>query len=107
MMTALSSYSKWTEPQDHAALFITLTTPSKVHRCGASGTRNPNYDGVSLAAAQQYLNGAWQVIRAQLSREDIKYYGLRVAEPDKNGIPHWHLLTFVQAPHYKRFCETL
>jgi hypothetical protein len=107
MMTALSGYSKWAESQDHAALFITLTTPSRMHRCGTSSTRNPSYDGVSPAAAQQYLNEVWRRIRAQLSREDIKFYGLRVAEPHHDGTPHWHLLTFVQAPHYKRFCEIL
>jgi hypothetical protein len=78
-----------------------------MHRCRASGTRNPKYDGVSPVAAQWYLNEVWRRVRAQLNREDIKIYGLRVAEPHHESTPHWHLLTFVQAPHYKRFCETL
>jgi len=64
MMTALSGYSKWAESQDHAALFITLTTPSRMHRSGTSSTRNPNYDGVSPVAAQQYLNEVWLRVRA-------------------------------------------
>ncbi len=90
----------------HDGVFITLTTPSRFHRMQQIRHKvtgkllkvipNPNYDDSSPEAAQAYLVNVWARIQAKFSREDIKPYGFRIAEPHHDGTPHWHFLLFVK-----------
>ncbi|WP_235869867.1 replication endonuclease [Veronia nyctiphanis] len=85
----------------HTATFLTFTCPSKYHRSYATtGDENPKWGGYTPAEAQAYLNDIWKLIRARLQREDVRFYGFRVVEPQHDGTPHWHLLLFVQPSHY-------
>lgn len=77
-------------------LFLTLTTPSKYHNSYKKGGFIDHWNGASPREAQAYLNNVWQRIRAKLSREDIRWFGVRVAEPHHDGTPHWHLLIWVK-----------
>ncbi|MGR5360386.1 replication endonuclease [Vibrio mediterranei] len=77
-------------------LFLTLTTPSKYHNSYKKGGFIGHWNGASPRDAQSYLNSVWQRIRAKLGREEIRWFGVRVAEPHHDGTPHWHLLIWVK-----------
>ncbi|VTN10959.1 Bacteriophage replication gene A protein (GPA) [Raoultella terrigena] len=75
--------------------FYTLTAPSKYHATTKAGYRNSKWNGASPADTQSYLTGLWARIRAKLHREEIRIFGIRVAEPHHDGTPHWHMLMFM------------
>ncbi|MEZ9776398.1 replication endonuclease [Vibrio sp. 10N.261.54.A5] len=77
-------------------LFLTLTTPSKYHNSYKKGGFIGHWNGASPRDAQSYLNNVWQRIRAKLGRDEIRWFGVRVAEPHHDGTPHWHLLIWVK-----------
>ncbi|XNK09014.1 replication endonuclease [Haemophilus influenzae] len=95
MMVRLRGLEEWAEENNNEALFLTLTAPSSFH----AGNGNKKWSGVNPRDTQNYLNKVWQKFRALLSKCDIKFYGMRVAEPHKDGTPHWHALLYVQAEH--------
>lgn len=98
LMVRIRGFEEVAQYCQHVAVFVTLTTPSRMHATNATGIPNSAYDGSSVNDAQDYLNHVWQLCRAKLDREQIKPYGFRVVEPHHDGTPHWHLLMFM-APH--------
>lgn len=109
LMTRMAGYEDIAKELNHKALFVTITCPSRFHNTYAkSGDRNPKWDGSTPYEAQQYLNDMWALIRADLNRKDIKLYGFRIAEPQHDGTPHWHMLIFLeqhQANEFKNVIE--
>ena len=82
------------ELHQHAAVFVTLTCPSRFHAHGQGG-RNANHTRESVLEGQRYLCTLWARARAKFKRDQVFYYGFRIAEPHHDGTPHWHLLLFV------------
>lgn len=95
MMVRLRGLEEWAEENNNEALFLTLTAPSSFH----AGHGNKKWSGVNPRDTQNYLNKVWQQFRALLAKRNIKFYGMRVAEPHKDGTPHWHALAYVPAEH--------
>ena len=100
LMVRMRGFEELSKSHDHQGIFITITCPSKYHAVfSKSGQPNPKYQGFTPYQANQYLCNVWSRIRAQWNRKDIKPYGFRVAEPQHDGTPHWHILLFVEKQH--------
>ena len=111
LMTRISGFERIARECGHAGLFFTITCPSRMHKWrtvkGGSVIENPRYDGTNPREAQTYLAKVWARIRASLKRKEMGLYGFRIAEPNHDGTPHWHLLVFHQAEHLASLRATI
>ncbi|ORM94603.1 replication endonuclease [Pantoea cypripedii] len=87
--------------------FYTLTAPAHYHATIKTGHRNRKWNGASPADTQRYLCNVWQKIRAKLHREEIRIFGIRVAEPHHDATPHWHMLMFMLPENVDRVREVM
>ncbi|HCM7228844.1 TPA: replication endonuclease [Klebsiella aerogenes] len=95
LMTRIRGFENICNELGYVGEFYTLTTPSKYHATTKAGYRNSKWNGASPSDTQSYLTGLWARIRAKLHREEIRIFGIRVAEPHHDGTPHWHMLMFM------------
>ncbi|MEI8597907.1 replication endonuclease [Vibrio sp. M60_M31a] len=74
----------------HVATLSNHNLSSKYHRSySKSGHINPKWEGYTPLDGQSYLNETWKLIRSKLNRLDVRFYGFRVAELQRDGTPHW------------------
>ncbi|MBX9269274.1 replication endonuclease [Chromobacterium violaceum] len=101
LMTRIAGFEAIARSLEHAALFLTITCPSRFHAFRKLNKgrviENTKYSGSTPRQAQQYLSSVYACIRAELHRREISPYGFRIAEPHHDACPHWHLLLFVPA----------
>lgn len=112
LMTRIAGFERIARELDHGGLFITITCPSRMHAHRTVGgfkvEPNPRYDNESTPrTAQQYLAKVWARIRAQFKHQATPIYGFRIAEPQHDGTPHWHLLVFHEQAHADQIRATI
>ncbi len=95
LMTRIRGFENICNELGYVGEFYTLTAPSKYHATTKAGYRNSKWKGASPSDTQAYLTKLWARIRAKLHREEIRIFGIRVAEPHHDGTPHWHMLMFM------------
>lgn len=107
LMTRIGGFEKVATLEGYTGSFFTLTAPSSYHAYSYSGHRNSKWNGANPRQTQRYLNRVWQQIRAELKRNDIPAFGLRVAESHHDGTPHWHGLLFTTPEHVEPLREIM
>ncbi|RPH26006.1 replication endonuclease [Citrobacter youngae] len=97
LMVRMRGFEDMANEMGLVGMFYTLTAPSRYHSTHVqSGRRNDKYQHASPRQTQKYLCKVWARVRAKWSREGIRTFGFRVAEPHHDGTPHWHLLLFLR-----------
>lgn len=113
LMTRIAGFERYAEGVGDERLFLTLTCPSRFHRYtsvngGKLVIENPRHDPKETPrAAHRYLCAVWARIRAKLARLGIRPYGFRIAEPQHDATPHWHLLLLCPADHAPTLLEVM
>jgi hypothetical protein len=110
-MTRIAGFERGADDMGHVGVLITITCHSRFHRyttvngCNAV-VANKHYDSREAPrTGQLYLAPLWTHIRSNLARDGIQIYGFRIAEPQHDGTPHWHLLLFTAADQVNALVE--
>lgn len=102
LMTRIRGFENICNDMGFVGDFYTLTAPARYHATIKTGYRNRKWSGASPAETQRYLCNVWQKVRAKLHREEIRIFGIRVAEPHHDGTPHWHMLMYMRPEDVQR-----
>ncbi|HHY0576183.1 TPA: replication endonuclease [Vibrio parahaemolyticus] len=90
LMTRIAGCQEYAESNDHVAIFVTMTSPSRFHRLKQHGKywiENPKFDGANPKDAHAWLSHGWNLFRAWADYRELVYYGMRVVEPHQDGTP--------------------
>ncbi|MDN4629128.1 replication endonuclease [Erwinia sp. PsM31] len=107
LMTRIRGFENICNNMGFVGDFYTLTAPARYHATIKTGYRNRKWSGASPVETQRYLCNVWQKVRAKLHREEIRIFGIRVAEPHHDGTPHWHMLMFMRPEDVQRVRQVI
>lgn len=97
MMANMKGLELIAQERGDEAVFVTVTCPSAWHATTADGHPNPKWNGSTIRDTSDYLvNVFFAAVRKKLNRKNLRWYGVRVAEPHHDGTVHWHMMIFVR-----------
>lgn len=100
LMTRIAGFELIAKECGHEAYFVTVTCPSRMHawrtKPGVAWEveENPRHDKTTVEEAHAYLCRQWRAFSEACRRAGVELYGFRIAEPNHDGTPHWHVLMF-------------
>ncbi|GAA5191335.1 replication endonuclease [Ferrimonas gelatinilytica] len=108
LMVRARGFEEFAELQGDEGLFITISCPSRFHRAySKTGHPNEKWDGSTPKDGQAYLRSCWAKTRSDWQRKGLRPYGFRIAEPQHDGTPHWHLLLFAPKSQHQALIDTI
>ena len=90
-----ASMAQEAEARGLICVMMTITLPRRF-RPLRRGVPNLNYAGETPCDGQRWLLSMWAKVRAGMARSGLRTYGMRVVEPHHDGMPHWHVMMFMQ-----------
>ena len=103
LMTRVKGMSRLADRFGYEGLFLTWTLESRFHsHYEKTGARNAKWQGETVNDGRAELQQQWAQARAMFSKEKLRVFGQRGAEPHHDGCPHWHLLLFVHPADRER-----
>lgn len=72
-----------------------------------NGKPNPTWDHSTVRKSSDYLVDTFAAFRKAMHKKELRWYGVRVAEPHHDGTVHWHLLCFMRKKHRRAITELL
>ena len=94
-----ASMAQEAEARGLICVFVTITLPRRFHPL-RRGVPNANYAGESPSDGQRWLLSMWAKVRTGMARRGLRTYGMRMVEPHRDGMPHWHVMMFMQRDDY-------
>lgn len=95
MMITVKGMQDIAETRGDNAFWFTITCPSKYHATlQGSGAPNPKWTARTVRDSSDYLVNLFAGVRKKLNRKGLRWYGVRVAEPNHDGTVHWHVMVF-------------
>ncbi|HDS6620661.1 TPA: replication endonuclease [Klebsiella pneumoniae] len=107
MMACVKGLELIAEMRGDCAMFYTITCPSKYHATLMNGKPNPTWDQSTVRKSSDYLVDTFAAFRKAMHKKELRWYGVRVAEPHHDGTVHWHLLCFMRKKHRRAITELL
>lgn len=107
MMACVKGLELIAEMRDDCAMFYTITCPSKYHATLMNGKPNPAWNHSTVRESSDYLVDMFAAFRKAMHKKELRWYGVRVAEPHHDGTVHWHLLCFMRKKHRRAITELL
>lgn len=107
MMACVKGLELIAEMRGDCAMFYTITCPSKYHATLMNGKPNPTWDHSTVRKSSDYLVDTFAAFRKAMHKKELRWYGVRVAEPHHDGTVHWHLLSFMRKKHRRAITELL
>ncbi len=99
LLTRIAGFELIAKDCGHLAVMVTVTCPSRFHaattRADGRVVDNPRYGELTPRDGQEYLGKQWSLCRSAAARAGLEWYGFRIAEPQHDGTPHWHVLLFM------------
>ena len=89
------------------AVFYTITCPSRFHATLSNGRPNPKWTSQTVRESSDYLVNTFAAFRKAMHKADLRWYGVRVADPNHDGTVHWHLLCFMRKKERKEITALL
>ncbi|WP_035603356.1 replication endonuclease [Edwardsiella tarda] len=107
MMACVKGLEQIADLRGDCAVFYTLTCPSRFHATLDNGRPNPTWTAATVRQSSDYLVGVFAACRKAMHKAQLRWYGVRVAEPHHDGTVHWHLLCFMRKKERRRISTLL